>query len=749
MAEDKQPPSNENNNLEKVVVDETGLDKSQEDKKIAQAQEILQSIKDERNSVTDDFLFDAIQKLTDLVYENVGNNEIFYLMIEGITSASKRFDETWGSDFVTSLLDKLLNFLERYLDTVDYLTSISEAILQTLEILIVFELYDELEEYAILLVNKSINMPDNLVLRTIASEATIIAIRSFGEDWNYEKTKEFDIILSLLPPKEIDGFLAGILIKGLSEEINCYGDMHEFPSMKRTLTLMKELYAKGLDFDDEFLENYSQGLVHAINWFGEAEEYEEMMVTLEDLTTLNETYPSNIDLKISLANGLRTALDHCGIMEDLDSATRLAKRMLILADELPDNKKIQSLVIMGVFKAASWAGAFWETGLINFLLSGVNKILKRFPQDIQLRILLGRGLFTLTTELAQINKEKLIKKIINELKNLHLNNQEISQIVQFYSQSLVNILYMIGEFTDNIDDLYLYLAESEKLAEQYSENVIISVSYSRALVNVIRALGLHGKIVEMEEYLDILVDYEETSENIDISIRLGKAYIDSIKIYGDINDLEKVVQLYMILMDWVDDDPYNVEFQTLLAKALVNVVSAFGKNERINEMNHYLDELREIAILYTSFETIQIQLAKGISHAIRWYALQADLKRCITLLHELRSISINFPNKLTIQEVLARSTRRIIVLAYKQDKFDLVEEMLESLRKQLKQFSHNESLQIELARALSNLILVESSKEKSTYWQSLVMELKGLTVQYADNSRIAALQQTIAPLLKD
>ncbi|MHA1221320.1 MAG: hypothetical protein ACTSQB_06270, partial [Candidatus Heimdallarchaeota archaeon] len=272
---------------------------------------------------------------------------------------------------------------------------------------------------------------------------------------------------------------------------------------------------------------------------------------------------------------------------------------------------------------------------------------------------------------------------------------------------------------------------------------------SRALVNVVRDLGLHGKIDEMEEYLDILVDYEATSENIDISIRLGKAYIDSIKIYGDINDLEKVVQLYMILMDWVDDDPYNVEFQTLLAKALVNVVSAFGKNERINEMNHYLDELREIAILYTSFETIQIQLAKGISHAIRWYALQADLKRCITLLHELRSISINFPNKLTIQEVLARSTRRIIVLAYKQDKFDLVEEMLESLRKQLKQFSHNESLQIELARALSNLILVESSKEKSTYWQSLVMELKGLTVQYADNSRIAALQQTIAPLLKD
>ncbi|HUT82436.1 MAG TPA: hypothetical protein VMZ29_14640 [Candidatus Bathyarchaeia archaeon] len=720
------------------------------DKVLNRAQVIIDYISNQNSLLSSEELLKEIHEIIELSNKNANDLELFYLVIEAITEAAKHYDETWDVIFISSLIDKLLNFLDSYLELVDNLTAISQAILQILEILMKFELYDELEDKVILLVNKSITNQSNLILKTLASEATIIAIKCFGEDWNYEKTKEFDIILKgLLPPKEIDDYLSGILIKGLAVEINCYGDMQEFSSMKRTLNLMKELFIEKLNHSEEFLIYYASGLVNAVNWFGEAEEYDEMINVLEELTSLSDAYPQIMDLKINLADGLRIALDHCGIMEDLDSATKLAKKLLQLAEELPYNKKIQSLVIMGVFKAAIWAGTFWETGIINSFLSEINKILERFPDDIQLKLLLGRGFFNLTKELSLNNNVKLMNKIVNELKILYMKNSDIIEIIQFYSQALVNMLYMIGEYSTNFQEIFEYLAEAQILAEKYFEDDIITISYSKSLVNVIRALGLQGKITEMEEYLDILIDFETTSENNEITIRLGKAFIDVIKVYGDINELEKITQIYMVLKDWIMNDLYNVNYQILLAKALVNIISGFGKNQKINEMNLYLDELREIAITYASYNIIQTQLAKGLSHTIRWYVNLTDLTRCISLLYELRSIGANLPDDLEIQETLARSTRRVLVLAYTQDNYDLIEEMLESLRKLLKQYDQNETIQLEMGRALSSIIIEESAKEKSSFWQSLVMELKGLTIQYSNNSKLIAIHETVAPLLSE
>jgi hypothetical protein len=719
------------------------------DSNINQAKKILEEIKLNENNEDIQFLNEKHQQLVDLYHKNITSNEIFYLMIEGLIEIAKNFSENWEGEFLTNLMEKLINFLERYLDNLNYLTAISDAIIQILEIITHFEFYDELEEYAIYIVNKSIDNEENLVLRTLAAEVTITAIKGFGEDWNYEKTKEFDIILKgLLPPNEIDGFLAGILIKGLAVEVDSYGDMHEFSSMKRTISLMNELFSKFDDIDNEFLIHYSTGLTNAITWFGEAEDYEEMMVALVKLATLSNKYPELIELKITYANTLRIALDYCGIMEFLEGATHLAKQLLIISDEFPENIEIQTLAIRGVFKAAIWAGAFWETGIITSLLTKTNRILKRFPEDNQLKILFARGLFNLTKELSQINKEKLMRKITGELASLTQKYPTIIDIPQFYSKTIVNMIYMLGEFTENFDDLYYYLGEVEKLANEY-EDESIYISYSRSLVNSVRALGLHGKIEEMEKLLDVLTDLETTSDNFEITIRLGKAYIDAIKVYGDINEIEKVLQLYVIIKEWVTNDPHNIDLETIFAKALVNIISCFGKNSRISEMILYLDELRDLSILYPSFDVIQIQLAKGFTHSIRWYVNIGDLTRSISLFNELKTIRSNFSEYIELHEMVARSTRRIIILAYQQMKFELVEDMLENIRLQLGQYPDNENIQIELARALTNIILEESSKEKSSYWQSLVMELKGLTIQYPNNSKLAAIHQTVAPLLKE
>ncbi|MBN1327936.1 MAG: hypothetical protein JXA54_00560 [Candidatus Heimdallarchaeota archaeon] len=747
---DERAPKSKNEHEAQLTDDKNKKESTISEKILIQAQEIIEYIKSQNNILSSDELINEINKIIDLSNKNDNFLELFYMVIEAIIEAAKHFDDTWDIIFISSILDKLFTFLDEYLELVDYLTAISQAILDVLEILMKFEFYDELEDKVILLVNKSITNQSNLILKTLASEAIIITIKCFGEDWNYEKTKEFDIILKgLLPPKEIDEYLSSILIKGLAIEIDCYGDMQEFSSMKRTLNLMKELFIEKLTHSEEFLIHYANGLVNAVNWFGEAEEYEEMVDVLDELTSLSDAYSAIIELKINLADGLRIALDHCGIMEDLDSATRLAKRLLQLAEELPYNKKIQSLVIMGVFKAAIWAGTFWETGIINSLLSEISKIIDRFPDDLQLKLLLGRGLFNLTKELSLNNNTKLMNKIVNELKGLYNKNLEIIEIVQFYSQSLVNMLHMLGEYSDNFQEIFEHIAEAQILAERYFEDDIVIISYSKSLVNVIRALGLQGKIVEMEEYLDLLIDFETTSENNEVTIRLGKAFIDVIKVYGDINDLDKITQIYMVMKDWIMNDLYNVDYQILLAKALVNIISGFGKNQKINEMNLYLDELRTIAITYASYSVIQTQLAKGLTHTIRSYVNMSDLMRCIPLLYELRSISANLPDDLEIQETLGRSTRRILVLAHNQNNYELFEELLESLRKLLKQYNQNETIQLEMARALTSIIIEESAKEKSPFWQSLVMELKGLTIQYSNNSKLIAIHQTIAPLLSE
>jgi hypothetical protein len=308
---------------------------------------------------------------------------------------------------------------------------------------------------------------------------------------------------------------------------------------------------------------------------------------------------------------------------------------------------------------------------------------------------------------------------------------------------------MLSEFSNNFEEIFSYLNESEILTTKYPEDAIVVVSYSKSLVNVIRALGLYGKIDDMEIILDVLRDYTISSESFDVLLRLGKGYIDAIKAYGDLNELSKINPLLSEIREWIEDDSTNIELQVILAKALVNTISSYGKNNKINEMNHHLDELREIIIHFPAFNTIQIQLTKGLSHAIRWYVLKKDLMRSVSLLHEMRSISIDFADEIEIQEMLARSTRRILSIAYKLEKFELVEELLESLRKQLQKFSYNENIQVELARALTSVILEESTCDTNSYCQSLIMELKGLRIQYPKNDKLAAIHQTVSPLIKD
>jgi len=713
-------------------------------------QKIIATIKS-TTYVETETLLENFQQLLDLLPSDNTNAELFYMIIDGFSELAYKAGEDFEPDFFISMLNVLLEFLDDFQENSNYLLALDDVIILILETFVKNEAYELLEEYVIYLVNKAIENLDNSIIRSIASEATIVAIQGFGEDWNIEKTKEFDIILrGLLPLDEVSGFLGSLLLKGLAIEIEYYGDMHEISSMRRSLRLMKELYPKlqGME-DHDYVFYYVKGLYSAIHWFGEIEEFDEMMVTLNELSEISERETENIDLKITIADGFRLALDYCSVMNDLDSVSVLVNQLLQLADDSPSIKKIQSLAISGIFKAALWLCSFWNFGRIVSLLQRVILILERFPEDRSLKILIGRGLFNLTKELTATTNVKLMVKVIEQLEVLYQKNGTIIDLVKFYAQALVNALYLLGEFSEQEELIYTYLSKAEALAELFDTDEGIVVSYSQCLVNAIRFFGLHAKIPEMEVLLEQFEDYEISAENAFVTLRLGKAYIDAIKVYGDIGELEKITQIYMTIKDWVLDDQYNLELQIILAKALVNIISAYGKNDRANEMNLYLDELREITLLYPSIKTIQEQMVKGLAHGIRLEVNYANLNRSISMLNEMRSLCGNLPKEEIVQEVLARSTRRVVVLAYQQNKFELVEELLGALRKLLQAFPKNQTIQVELARALTSIIIEESNQVQSTYLNSLAMELKGLTIQFPENAKLLAIHQTVVPLLKE
>ncbi|NHJ86914.1 MAG: hypothetical protein FK734_15735 [Asgard group archaeon] len=737
--------------LDESEEDDIVVDSPSDDELIAKITAILENIIYHGSEGNIDLLEELYDKLIRLIKKDKSiDNSLFFTVIDGLNRLSDEFEEDWDLNYLCILIDKMMLLFEDNFDNIDRLAALSNSLLKSLAILVEFELFDELEEYVVYLVNFSIDNSDNVMLRITASEATILAIKGFGGDWNFEKTKEFDIILKgLLNPEVIDNFLLNILLKGLAEEINSYGDMNEFSSMKRTLKLMKDIYFERLDLEVEAKINIASGFVNAINWFGEAEEYEDMIKVLDDLIFVSEANNEIPEIMLSFATGLKIALDSCGKMEDLITTTRLAKKLLSLADDYPENKKIHSIAIIGVFNAALWATAYWEPGMTTSLLASISKIYHRFPEDQQIKVLLGRGLFNITKELSTHYKKKLMLEIVDELYRIVEENPDIIELNQFYSQAIVNAVYMLGEYEENFKEIDDYLKKSEEHAKKYREDAIIEVSHSKVLVNAIRAYGLYGKIERMEELLDRLYDYTIASENIDVLVRLGKAYVDAIKVYGDINELDKIKELILEINEWVNDDPSNEELNLVLAKSLVNSISAYGKNSKYNQMNISLDGLRDATLHYPSYETIQTQLAKGITSAIRWCIETNDLKRCISLLHELKSISVDFSDVVEINEMVARSIRRIILLAYKMENSDLVDELLDNLRKLLEKYPFNEIIQIELARAITNIILEESAQTDSNYKNLLLTELRGLTIQYPNNEKLTAIHQTVEPLIKD
>ncbi|MHA1922787.1 MAG: hypothetical protein ACTSVP_06950 [Candidatus Heimdallarchaeota archaeon] len=756
MAREEFPDEDSQQKNEKKFDKQTGeeelpaLIKSKDDEIIEQTQTILKSLSLASTREELEKADELLKTLIKFVDQNPLNYELYYLLIEGFNTVLNGQFKNGRADFIVELIEKLITYMYHNLNIDECLVPTCDSILLAIEILLYNDFYIEFEKYSTNIINQSFENPANIVLRTTAAEITILAIKAYGREWNYDKVDEYSEFLNkLLPIDEVNGFLAGVLIKGLAQEIDCYGDMHEITEMKNAIKKMKDVYTKNKDNIEELIINYSNGLVHAIKWFGEDEDFDFMMENLEELREIASTFNDNFDVKIAYGYGLRIALDLSGIMADLDNTTRLAKELFDLASDIPDNRNIQQIAIVGIFKAATWAGAYWETGLILSLLSNLSDIYQRFSDDYEIKIMFGRGLFNLTRELSETSKRKVIEQIIFELQLLYTENPHNLALARYYAKSLVNTTYMLAETSEKPDEIYPYIKESEALVNEYPDDEEILLSYTKVLVNTVRMLGMFGNLEEMEEIIDIIKDYSISTENREIAIRLHKAYIDAIKAYGDMNILEKIKVILGDIRDYLEEDPTDIAFQTLYSKALVNTISCYGKNKLHVEMNVYLDELREMAVTYDVVNDIQVQFVKGLTLAIRYLVQNGDPELLETLLEEIRTKSLEFPEVVELLELFARSLRRIINYNYRINNQTKVNELLEDLRQLVRDNSKIENIQLELARVISNIIIDNPNQKDDPYWQAMVMEFKGLTIQFPDNERIELIHQMIFPMIMD
>lgn len=717
---------------------------------LEKAQHIVTKISENGSYGTFKIVFQYLKILDELVKSNSKNNEIFYCLIEGITAALQSQEEDGKEENLKPLMDEIISLLQNNITKDDYLAALSDVFLLGEEVYLSNDLLEDLEKYTHFIVNFSLEHPNNIILRTSAADAVIITLSGFGNDWNYEKTKQYGKLLrGLLPPSETKGLFATILVKGLAEEISCYGDMHELGALERSLELMKEVYASNSDYKIEIIEDYTDGLINALRWFGEEEDYNKMMTLLKEVAQLTDENNFLLPIKIAYANGLRIALDLSGVVDDLETATKLAKDLFNLSEDYPDIREVQTIALIGLFKAAAWAGAYWETGLVISLLSDVIKIYKRFPDDNSFKIQLGRGLFNLTKALTEIGKKKVMEKILKEIRKLNQDNPGFIEIAQYYSKSIVNAIFLFGEVSESKEEIFSYLSHSEALVKAFPEDEEIILNYSKALVNVVRVLGKFGQIEEMEQILDTLRDFNMATDSREVLIRLAKAYIDAITAYGEMVELEKIIPLYNEMINWAEDDTDDIDFQILLAKALVNVVSSFGKNSKYAEMEVYLDDLRELVDEYPSIPDMNIQLAKGLSLAIRWLLQDNNSEKALLLLDEINRLHLEFSDEFIMQELYARASRRLLVHSTQEGKNARAELMLENLRFLLKDNPTAENLQLELARGLSFTIIKKSNNIEDPIWHSLVMEMQGLRIQFPYNEKLEEIHNAVKPLFKD
>ncbi|MFW9924666.1 MAG: hypothetical protein ACFFDW_15395 [Candidatus Thorarchaeota archaeon] len=626
----------------------------------------------------------------------------------------------------------------------------SDVYISILEILQQDDLSEELESSIESIINLALEHIDNMIIRSTAADAIILAQASFGNEWNFEKTVNYgNLLRGLLPPEETKGILAGILINGLANEIDLFGDMSEFSELRKSLNLMRSVFTQNKECINDIFSNYIVGLVNAMKWFGEAEQFPEMYEILEELDELSEIVDCPLEVKTTLANGFSIALDLSGFFQDLDMVTNYSKKLFSLAKELSEDIEIQKLAVSSTLKAANWASIHWDMNAINSLLSNIKKIIVRNKNEIDIQIEYAKGLFSLTQEISQIGKEKILDLILKEITAIYQQIPDSTEIAQYYSRALVNMTFLLSDISDSFHRMDTLVEKLYQLKDKFPKNKEISINYSKSLVNQIHLYGKFGKIQEMEDVLEILKLYLFSTENYDIMIRLGKAYIDAILAYGEIGELENIPEIISELEEWVEENYGDIEVLLINVKALVNTISSYGKNNQLIDMSIYFDKLKTLCSEYDDNLEVQIHYAKGIAIVIKSYLSENDFQNAKIFLEQIKELAENYSDNIDILISFAKTIRRLIIFASQENDFTLLDSLLDDLRQIMLNNITNEEIQIEMARALSQLVIKESHTKSSERWQSLAMELKGLFIQFPNNERLISINQLVSPLFSD
>jgi hypothetical protein len=473
-----------------------------------------------------------------------------------------------------------------------------------------------------------------------------------------------------------------------------------------------------------------------------------MLRELNNLESLLDKYPFSVVVKQRYAKGLQLILEYVGLMEDLTLCNKKTRELLSLAETENQNRHILLHAINGFFNAAGWASDFWETNHLIALLNRIEKLYKDFSEDRRIAIIVTRGLFHLTKHLVELGDKKAVNRITQQLKTIYVNNNEDIEIAFYLLQANVNYMKILGDYYSEKETIIDQLDKLHPIYQKFNQDEQISISYSKILVNAVRALGFIGQLDSMKHYLSQLQDFNLLYDNSEIIKRISKAYIDAIKAFGEHKELDKIAPLLSDLKDWTQEYIRENELQILYCKALVNTISSFGKNQQYSEMHAYLEELEYYSFENPLTKAIQQQYFTALSIAIHFTLEENDLNEIKELLEEQAKICLNYPNDHFFTSNYAKSLRKVLLSSVHNNDSKFIRSYIKRFEGLSQENPTSIQTQIEYARTISQLLLDPTFEMSEKDKKHFNIQLKKLLKSYPKNEQLNFLYDIIKPSIE-
>ncbi len=203
--------------------------------------------------------------------------------------------------------------------------------------------------------------------------------------------------------------------------------------------------------------------------------------------------------------------------------------------------------------------------------------------------------------------------------------------------------------------------------------------YSRtALEHIIRS---HAKLIRSADLQyapasAVLAMSVEIAEQLNLSDSLVASCLCVYSLFGE-SALSSVSQRISKLSHKVAIDA--PESAVLLAMSLANTISALTSEQRFDDRDNLLRELRDLADKYPDDAEVRENLAKGLYNTLIYYKSEERLEERDNLLQELRDLADKYPDDTAVRERLAKGLYNTLIDYKSEQRLQELDKLIEEL----------------------------------------------------------------------